>query len=97
MKKLIAIILTIITLFGVASAEIYPATMRVIEVNYTEDTVTVEDFNGFTYTFEGCEDFMVGDGCALIMDDNGTEKIFDDEIIMCHYCGWNLINWYKGE
>lgn len=34
-----------------------------------------------------------GDCASLIMDDNGTEKILDDMIIMAQYGGWTLINW----
>ena len=97
MKKIIALTIAIIALFGVAAAEIYPETARVVEVNYEEDTVTVETFNGFLYVFEGCEDYCEGDGVSLIMDDHGTEKVYDDEIIMVQYCGWELINWYTGE
>lgn len=91
------ITLIIIVLCGVATAELYPETARVIEVNYEEDTVTVETFNGFTFIFEGCEDYTEGDGVALIMEDNGTEKVYDDEIVMAQYCGWELMNWYTGE
>ena len=91
------ITIVIIALCGIATAEIYPETARVVEVNYDEDTVTVETFNGFLFVFEGCEDYMEGDGVALIMDDHGTEEIFDDEIIMAQYCGWELVNWYTGE
>jgi len=92
-----AITIALIVLCGVATAELYPETARVIEVNYEEDTVTVETFNGFTFIFEGCEDYAEGDGVALIMEDNDTEKVYDDEIIMVRYCGWELINWYMGE
>ena len=41
MKKLIALILAMIALCGVATAEIYPETARVVEVDYIADTVTV--------------------------------------------------------
>ena len=97
MKKLIALTLVLTALCGVASAELYPETARVVELNYDEDIVTVETFNGFLFSFYGCEDYCEGDGVALIMDDNGTEKVYDDCIIMVQYCGWELINWYMGE
>lgn len=95
MKKLIAIALTMImiAIALTASAEIYPLTAKVTEVNYDDDTVTVETFTGFLFSFEGCEDWAEGDCASLIMDDNGTEKIFDDEIVMAQYCAWTLINW----
>lgn len=95
MKKLTAIALTLImiAIALTASAEIYPLTAKVTEVNYDDDTVTVETFTGFLFSFEGCEDWAEGDCASLIMDDNGTEKIFDDEIVMARYCAWTLINW----
>ena len=95
MKKLtvIALILILTAIALTASAEIYPLTTKVVEVNYADDTVTVETFTGFLFSFEGCEDWAEGDCASLIMDDNGTEKIFDDEIIMAQYGGWMLINW----
>ena len=85
---LVALILTMVAL--TASAEIYPKTAKVIEVNYDEDLVTIETCTGITYTFEGCEDWIEGDGVSLIMEDNGTESILDDSILMAEYTGWTL-------
>jgi len=97
MKKIIAIILSIIALCGTASAELYPEVARIVEINLAEDIVTVETFNGFLYAFEGCEDYAEGDCVGMIMNDKGTDKVFDDEIVMVQYCGWELVNWYAGE
>lgn len=106
MKTLkIATIATIVTaliiaLCGIAtaSAELYPETARVRCVNYDTDTVTVETFTGFLFVFEGCEDWQAGDCCSLIMEDNGTASVYDDEIIMAQYGGWELMNWqYCGD
>jgi len=88
MMILVALILTMVAL--TASAEIYPKTAKVIEVNYDEDLVTIETCTGITYTFEGCEDWIEGDGVSLIMEDNGTESILDDSILMAEYTGWTL-------
>lgn len=85
---LMALTLTMVAL--TASAEIYPKTAKVIEVNEAEDLVTIETCTGITYTFEGCEDWAEGDGVSLIMDDNGTESILDDCILMAEYTGWTL-------
>ena len=95
MKKLtaIALILILTAIALTAFADVYPMTAKVVEVNYDEDTVTVETFTGFLFSFEGCEDWAEGDCASLIMDDNGTEKIFDDMIVMAQYGGWTLINW----
>jgi len=97
MKKLIAIALVLIALCATltANAEIYPETAKVVEIDYDTDTVTVETFTGFLFTFYGCEDWMVGDCASLIMEDNGTELVYDDEIIMAQYGGWELVNWYR--
>lgn len=95
MKKLttIALILILTAIALTASADVYPMTAKVVEVNYDEDIVTVETFTGFLFSFEGCEDWAEGDCASLIMDDNGTEKILDDTIVMAQYGGWTLINW----
>ena len=88
MMILVALILTVVAL--TASAEMYPKTAKVIEVNYDEDLVTIETCTGITYTFEGCDDWVEGDGVSLIMEDNGTESILDDCILMAEYTGWTL-------
>lgn len=71
----------------------YPLTTRVVEVDEEADLVTCEDFNGNLWKFEGCEDWQNGDICSLLMNSKGTEKIFDDEILLAHYNGtfegWN--------
>ena len=96
--SLIATIVTALLIIAcgatIASAEeMYPMTAKVVNVDYTTDTVTVENFNGFLYAFFGCEDWQVGDCCSLIMGDNGTESIYDDIIMMAHYSGWELVDW----
>ena len=90
MRKVILMALVLIMVAPTASAEIYPKTAKVIEVNYDEDLVTIETCTGITYTFEGCEDWVEGDGVSLIMEDNGTESILDDCILMAEYTGWIL-------
>lgn len=62
---------------------LYPLTTTVTEID--NDTVTVEDSNGNIWSFDGTEDWEVGDGCALIMDDNSTSEIIDDTIISAKY------------
>lgn len=80
---------------GSASAEIYPATAKVITLDYDSDIVVVETFTGFQFAFEGCEDWMIGDCVSLIMEDNDTASIYDDEIIMAQYSAWLLIDWQE--
>ena len=85
---IIIIVTTVMTVEAKAATkkDIYPASMIVIEVE--NNIVTLEDFNGYTWEFEGAEDWQVGDICACIMNDNGTDKIFDDEIVQTKYCGF---------
>ena len=63
----------------------YALSTTVTDVDYESDTVTVTDHNGNEWQFSGCEDWMIGDGCALVMDDMGTEIIYDDEIVNTRY------------
>ena len=66
--------------------ETYPQTMVVVGIE--NDTVIIEDFNGFQFQFDGAEDWMVGDICSCIMRTNGTETIVDDEIVDTRYSGY---------
>lgn len=85
---MIALGLRLIFIPSQADAENYPLCGIVIEVNYYSNTVSVKDFNGNIWVFYGAEDWMVNDIAAMIMDDMGTESIYDDEIKIVHYCGW---------
>jgi hypothetical protein len=67
---------------------LYPMTTKVVKLDHENDVVTCEDFNGFLWQFEGCEDWQEGDICSMIMNDNGTSKIFDDEIVSIKYDGY---------
>lgn len=80
--------------YAKGKAEIYPLTTVVIGVYDCDDTVVVEDFNGNHFSFKGTEDWMVGDICSCIMDNNGTEKVYDDKIKETKYCGW-IQEWNK--
>ena len=97
MKKVFVLILVLITICGTACAELYPETARVISLDCMKDIVTIETFNGFCFAFNGCDGWEIDDCCALIMDDNGTELVYDDIIIMAEYSAWTLINWSLGE
>ena len=63
----------------------YALSTTVTDVDYESDTVTVTDHNGNEWQFSGCEDWMIGDGCALVMNNMGTEIIYDDEIVNTRY------------
>lgn len=82
----LALIITMIIVVLPKKTERYPQTTTVI--NIEDDTVTVEDFNGFHYQFNCAEDWQVGDICSCIMDDNGTPQVNDDKIIKVKYSGY---------
>lgn len=69
---------------------IYPKTTVVVEIRKEENIVVCKDFNGFTWTFEGVEDWEVDDVCSMIMNSKGTETILDDEIIKIQYNGFTI-------
>lgn len=65
---------------GAEAPALYPNVGIVTEVNTESDTVYWSDGNNDWY-FYGVEDWMVGDGIAVIMSDEGTEEITDDRIV----------------
>lgn len=77
------------------SSENYPVTLIVTRVNEETDTVTTSTATGFVYEFSGVEDWIVGDLCSVIMNDNGTpETIADDQIEKYQYSGYTeLYDW----
>lgn len=82
MKNLIALLIALI-----ASLGLYPLSAHVVDLNETTDTVTVETATGNRFAFTGCEDWQIGDRCAAIMYDNGTEAVTDDVILSVRYYG----------
>ena len=90
MKKIVALtaaLLIALLCTLTACAEFYPMTAIVIEIDEKYDVVTVVNAAGVYWMFEGVEDWTVGDLVALMMDDNGTTKIFDDMIVKAYYGG----------
>lgn len=70
--------------------DIYPMFFRVIAVERDDadyDLVSVETSMGFVFQFISYgSDWCVGDGCAAVMQDNGTPDTFlDDTIISVRY------------
>ena len=59
----------------------------VTRVDRKTDTVTFVDRSGNEWSFTGAEDWMVGDHIAVVMDDYGTETIFDDRVVSVRYEG----------
>lgn len=65
----------------------YPGLLKVTEVQ--PEYVTGIDGNGnaWEYDVDG-DDWEKGDLVAVIFEDNGTEVIFDDDIIAARYVGY---------
>ena len=91
--SVIALILIIVLLLCVSIGlilyidHLYARSMTVISLDYVHDLVTIEDSNGFLWSFYGCEDWMVGDSCACVMFDSFSRPIFDDKIVKVTFQG----------
>lgn len=83
----IAIGLALAVILGKHQKKEYPQSMIVVQIDEATDTVTCEDVTGNLWQFKGIEDWCVDDIAAMIMNDNGTAEISDDEIISVRYCG----------
>lgn len=92
MKKFIVVTLSLLLFASFASADAYPAAGVVVGFEPESDIVLVEESNGTIWAFEGIEDWQLGDLAALLMDDSGTELIFDDQIVLAHYTGFSIPN-----
>lgn len=66
---------------------LYPLTTVVTEINIKTDMVYCTDTNGNTWSLTGVEDYSTGDIVSLLINNKGTEAIYDDEIINHKYCG----------
>lgn len=94
MLNIIAIIIATVIMNLTPVENLYPMTAVVTTVDYETDIVTMRDFNGNLWQFEGCEDWLENDVVACIMNNKGTPIIFDDEIVDLHYEGW-LEGWLE--
>lgn len=71
----------------------YATTGLITELNYETNEVIFENFNGYEYAFYGIEDWAVNDCVSVILYDNGTPEIFDDEVVDVKYSGWEIYRW----
>lgn len=68
-------------------AGLYPLAGTVTGLDRDADVVEWTDCAGLVWGFTGVEDWMIGDGVAAIMDDNGTATVYDDVIVTVRYAG----------
>lgn len=88
----IIILSTVITSGKSDDDNIYATTAIVTTLDYVNDTVVVEDFNGFMWEFTGIEDWCEGDLVSLVMNSVGTPTVLDDKIVHAYYSG--TVNWF---
>ena len=63
-----------------AEPNLYPNVGYVTEIDEESDIVYWNDGENL-WSFYGIEDWMIGDGVAVIMSDEGTESIKDDRMV----------------
>lgn len=100
MKKLLAVVLTTMMITTPVSAapttdgeykDLYPLTGIVTEVEHMEDTdlitMTTANGNQFSWYTDSTDDWFINDLASCIMNSNGTDEVYDDEIVDAHYVG----------
>lgn len=94
MRALVIVGMLIVSIIGRAEdtsvCNYYALTAIVEEIDYAADTVVCVDSTGNTWAFIGCEDWLKGDVCSVVMYDNNTENIEDDEIVSVRYSSYVL-------
>jgi len=72
---------------------LYPYAGVVCNLDYENDIVTIGNgADTFGWSFYGCEDWELGDLCAVIMDDNGTpDNVYDDIVVQARY-SWTVVS-----
>lgn len=92
MRRLVIAALAAITITGFCykADQLYGLTTVITDI--TDDTVTSVDFNGNEWQFTGADDWAVDDVAALVMFDNDTPEIVDDEIVAATYSSWTEIS-----
>lgn len=69
----------------------YALIALVVEIDRENDTMTCMDNAGNAWQFYGAEDWQEGDCASLLIWDNGTESVIDDEIHSARYSTWGLM------
>lgn len=70
---------------------IYANCAVVVEISTMTDTVVCRDDLGHLWTFNGVEDWELGDGVAMVMFNNGTGIVYDDIIISATFFRVDLL------
>lgn len=59
----------------------YTMQAKVVDVDTASDTVQIEDSHGEIWEFFGTENFQKDNSVIVLMDNQGTSTIYDDEIL----------------
>ena len=59
----------------------YTMQAKVVDVDTASDTVQIEDSHGEIWEFFGAENFQKDNSVIVLMDNQGTSTIYDDEIL----------------
>lgn len=86
-SKLVSIAMSTTFILGVAVEGYYPEVGKIVKVDEKNDIVYVQTALGHVFSFYGIEDLYVGDLLGMLMKDNGTEIVYDDEIVDITYRG----------
>ena len=101
MKKLLALAMATMMMASTVQAapttdgeckDLYPLTGIVTEVQEVDkdtDLVTMTCANGnqFSWYVDSTDDWCINDLASCIMNSNGTDEVYDDEIVDAHYTG----------
>ena len=99
MKKLLALAMVVMVSTPVLAApttdeaykDLYPLTGIVTEVEHMEEvdlvTMTTANGNQFSWYADAEDCWSINDLASCIMNSNGTEIVYDDEIVLAHYAG----------
>lgn len=100
MKKLLVLALATMMVSTPVSAapttdgeckDLYPLTGIVTEVEHMEDTdlitMTTANGNQFSWYVDSTDGWCINDLASCIMNSNGTDEVYDDEIVDAHYVG----------
>ncbi len=68
----------------------YATTFKITDLEYETDTIIFTDANGNIWEYEGIEDWELNDTVSVLMFDNGTTNIYDDEIVSMRYSSWRV-------
>ena len=75
--------------------ELYSTLFMIKEINAEERIATVINCNGTAYKYDKIDGWKVGDYMTAVMDDNGTEDIFDDFIVSVRDVNPKLFKLYE--